>query len=210
VIPAGELYATMRPRPWDEGIRWQTEGDAAVTSPPWQAVSVKFVTEKILRALTGGYEDDLIAGYIETATDVCEAYTDQSVRPQRRRQVMSGFPAGRVELQRGPVRAMVAVTYYDPANVEQLLPESAYVLIGGKRPTLEPAVGTTWPATATRGDAVAIKFDAGYEVPEDVPAMIRTGIGAFVGELYKNPDLSNADAQVANTLNLDYFWKRHW
>lgn len=196
---------------WDRGITWRNEL-VEVSPSNFLALDVSFVSDKVVRAVTDGHEDDLIASYIRTATEMCEAYTFKSVRPQRRQQIMSGFPAGPVEIQYGPVREIVSVEYYDGDNALQAYGGSppSYVLVPGTRPTLELGVGESWPSTATRAGAVVITYDAGYERAQDIPHLIRTGIGIVVAELYKNPDLSNADSQAANLLNLDFFWKRRW
>jgi hypothetical protein len=231
------MIAAATPYTWDKGLRWRTEFVSLIDiQQPFYAVTVDFVTEKVLRALTDGHEDDLVQNYIEAATEMCEAYTDKSVRPQQRRQIMSGFPAGRViQLQRGPVHSIRSVDYYDAANQPQNFggilvpipvgaplpappppippeppPVPPYVFVPGSRPTLQLQVGASWPATAVREDAVVITYWAGYENAADIPMLIRTGIAHVVGELYKNPDLSNADDQVPNLLNLDYYWQRRW
>ena len=39
---------------------------------------------------------------------------------------------------------------------------------------------------------------------------ISQGIALVVGELYKNPDLSNSDGQSANILDIKRFFVRRW
>lgn len=200
-------------RPWDDGI---THRKTIVSvDETFLAVPVVFVAEKIIRVKNEGYEDDLIESYIRAATELAEHETQTVIRPTRIAEVASGTPWGGYVLSGRPVRAVVSLGYYDSDQALQTLSGSPepWVLVpsGPDSPAvLHPEVSGTWPSVATRQDAFTVTYDAGYATPEEIPAMLKTGIGLVAAELYKNPDLSNDLGMAANVLNLSRFFVRRW
>lgn len=198
---------------WDHGVRWKTE--LVSTTAGFLALDVDFVIQKVLRAVTDVNETELIEGYIRAATQICKRCTDESVNPERLNLILDRFPARQIELQSPPVRSIVSIEYYDSENVLQAYggsPPSWIFVTGGRhgKPTVQPGVGQTWPATAVRPDAVTVTYDVGYVKRDQIPPLYSTGIALVVGELYKNPDLSNADGQTENLLGLSHFFPRRW
>ena len=69
----------------------------------------------------------------------------------------------------------------------------------------------TWRAyPADLLSRLTVTFYVGYEYAEDVPADLKQAIVVTVGELYKSPDLSNADGLEPNVLSVAHFWPRRW
>lgn len=199
--------------PWDAGIVVHTE--VVSVDQDFLAMPIEYVAERVLRVKNGGCEDDLIANYIRTATEIGEDHGHIIIRPTRLRQLMSALPSGYFELRRTPVRSVFDFEYYDGDNALQPYGGSppTWILTAGsleQKARLMYGPGESWPVTADRADAVAVTYDAGYETPGDIPHKFRTGIAAIVGELYKNPDLSNDQGQVANLINLSHFFPRHY
>ena len=192
--------------PWHHGLTLQHE--LVSVTENFLALSVSYVTEKVLRAFTDGHEDDLVANLIRAATEIAEDHMHRAVRPSVRRLYLSGFPTSYLELT-PPVLGVDTVQYYDGDNTIQNYGGSppSWTLVGFR---LEPGVGEVWPATADRAGAVVVTYQAGYASREDIPWKIRHGIAVLVGELYKNPDLSNDAGQVPNLVNLDHFFPRHY
>lgn len=200
-------------QPWHTGLVVRTE--VVSVDDTFLALDVGFVVDRVLRALTGNIEDTLVEGYIRAATELAEDHTHLIIRPTRFKQIMSGVPAGYIEIARKPVRSIYAFEYYGADN--------SLAAYGGSPPTwifnpgsaeqaarLEYGIGEAWPTPIERSDAVAITYDAGYAAAADIPWKFRIGIGALVGELYKNPDLSNDQGQAANLINMDHFFPRHY
>lgn len=193
--------------PWHAGLTLQTELLSVTAN--FLAVDVRYVADRVIRAFTDGEEDDHIANLIRTATEIAEDHSHRAIRPSVRRLLMTGFPSSYVELPYPPVIEVQSVEYYDGDNQLQDYGGSppSWILSGFR---LEPGVGLSWPSTTARAGAVVITYRAGYETKSQVPWKVKQGIAVLAGELYKNPDLSNADGQVANLINLDHFFPRHY
>jgi hypothetical protein len=200
-------------RPWDYGLVVRT--DVVSVDEDFLVLDPTFVAERVIRALTKGLEDELIAGYIRAATEIAEDHAHIEIVPKRLKQSMSGLPSGRIELRRSPVRSIYAFEYYDGDSALQAYGGSppTYIFNAGsaqQKATLETGIGEMWPTTVERSDAVVITYDVGYLTAASVPQKFKTGIAALAGELYKNPDLSNDQGQAANLINLDNFFPRHY
>lgn len=200
--------------PWDQGITWRTEIVSAVSG--FLSLDVDFVTNKVLRARSNDTEEDLITSYIQAAEELYEHETGYSLAPKRLAMHLSGAPSGGwIELQSPPVRGVVSISYYDGDGVSQEYDGSPHewsLVTGGRYsvPMVQLGVSQQWPTLQDRRDALTVTYDVGYLTPAEVPAMVKTGLALVVGELYKNPDLSNADGQVANLLKLERFWKKRY
>jgi hypothetical protein len=214
---SGGIPLTWPPQPtdgaslWSAGLNVRTE--LVSVDAAFLALDPTFVTERVLRAFTGCVEEELVAGYIRAATEIAEYKMQVSIRPQRLALVTNGVPAlGVYELPGGPVRDVISYDYYDAANALQTLGGSPapWLFVQGQPGTLQALHGASWPTVVGRPDAVRIVYDTGYAASADIPWKLRIGLGALVGELYKNPDLSNDQGQIANLINLDHFFPRQW
>lgn len=196
---------------WSAGLNVRTE--LVSVDEAFLALDVGFVVDRVLRAFTGNVEDTLVEGYIRAATEIAEHKMQVSIRPQRLALVTDGVPAlGIYELPGGPVREVISYDYYDGANALQTLAGSPapWLFVQGQPATLQALYGASWATVVRRPDAVRITYDTGYATAAAIPWKYRIGIGALVGELYKNPDLSNDQGQIANLINLDHFFPRQW
>lgn len=212
----------MSLKPWDTGIEWRT--DLVSSNDNFLAWDIEFIAQKVLRAPAEGHEDDLIRGYIQTATRFVAHECSENIWPEAHRMLLSGFPVASyasaglsspyIQFPVAPVREISSVVYIDGEGEQSLTsspPDWIFLPAGlRQRARLYPAAGASWPATSTRPDAVTITYEVGYERGEDIPHLLRQAIALVAGELYKNPDLSNADGQVANTLALSRFLPRRW
>ena len=205
-------WPTTTVRAWSDGISYRTT--VVSVDETFLALPVVYVAEKIIRAKTDGYDDDLIETYIRAATELAEHETQTTIRPTRLSLITSGMPSSHFELGR-PLREMVSVDYYDGDDAVQTLSGSPapWVLVpsGVDSPALlYPAAGASWPSVYDRPDAVTVTYDAGYATAQSIPQMLRIGIGMVAAELYKNPDLSNDMGMVSNILNRSAFFVRKW
>jgi uncharacterized phiE125 gp8 family phage protein len=105
------------------------------------------------------------------------------------KQVEKDFPAGRLAIKLSPVQSVTSLKYLDTAEVEQTLVEGTdFLVIPGPHNTsyLVPVVGTVWPLTAPRDDAVRLTFVAGYGGPNDVPVVIKQALKLLIGHWFDN------------------------
>lgn len=186
--------------------------ERTITDRTFRAIDVPFVTQLVLRAFTGNAEYQLIDTYIAAAQDLYEAETNESLWPQTIVRTASAFPCGAFELPHSPVVSVSSVAYYDSSNAAQAYggsPPSWVFISGGEtgRSVVQVGASELWPSTYDRLDAVSVTYTAGYSDPEDVPARIKVGLAVAVGELYKNPDLSNDMGQQENTFKLRHFFR---
>jgi len=222
---------TARRLPWDTGVEWRT--DLVASDGNFLALDIEFVAQKVLRAPTEGHEDDLIRGYIQAATRFVAHECSEAIWPETHRMLLSAFPSSSscgvsapygsasynsspyIEFPVAPVREISSVAYFDGDDEQSLTsspPDWIFLPAGlRQRARLYPSAGASWPtSTPVRPDAVTITYTVGYERGEQIPQLLRQAIALVAAELYKNPDLSNADGQVANTLALTRFLPRRW
>lgn len=115
-----------------------------------------------------------------------EHYTQTSIGAQVLELALDRFPAGGIELPRGPVVSITSVKYTDEAGAEITIDPSAYSL-DDYAPTawLMPAYGTTWPATLPVANAVRVRYAAGRDAT--APA-VKSALLLMTGHLFNNPD----------------------
>ncbi len=140
-------------------------------------------------------DDTLIDLYIRAATEVAEQRTGRSIMPQTWLLTLDAFPSGAIQLPRIPVASVVSVKYTDTAGAEVTLNASNYLLTNADdfaAATLEPAYGTSWPATRSQSGAVRIEYTAGYATLASVPYAIRSWVLLQVGAMYENRELEGS------------------
>jgi uncharacterized phiE125 gp8 family phage protein len=82
-----------------------------------------------------------------------------------------------IDLPRVPVEEVVSVKYRDGANVEQTLATSEYQVLKDEwSARIALASGKSWPSTYERGDAVTVRFTAGYGAAGKVPFQVQAAI----------------------------------
>lgn len=96
---------------------------------------------------------------------------------------LNAFPCA-ITLPLGPVAddATVSVRYVNTDGVETTLDPAAYRLSGG---VIDPAFGTSFPASRCIRNAVTVDFEAG-KAPDDVPETIKQVILETAAEWYAN------------------------
>lgn len=155
-------------------------------------------------------EATLIAGWLSTAREHAEEFTERTIAPATLEIALGdGFPAacyGRtrrghgydyytyeIALPNGPVQSIISVKYTDTDGAEQTVDPSGYVLQRYKDSDyLGLPFGATWPATLRAPDAVRVRYVAGYSLPGDspqvvqLPAAIRSALLLMVDHYYRN------------------------
>lgn len=156
-------------------------------TPP-AALPVDLTEVKMHLRVTHNEEDSLIVSYMAAATarlDGAEGYLGRCLLPQTWEYTQAHF-SGPIRLPLPPCQSIDAITYTDTTGTAVVLDPAAYEVAGlstGESAIIYPLNG--WPATASRPDAVKIRFTAGSDT---VPEPIRTAILARVLHLYDNRD----------------------
>lgn len=199
-------------RPWDYGIEWRSN---LVTPGVGPIVTLAQLRDNVLRAVTGGVENDHILSLLNAATDMAEEATQRALLPQTWEMVLSGFPTGPIILPRPPLISITSFAYLDADGSEQTLAASPaeYRLIPSgryKKAELTPLYGENWPSTSGQTGPVTITYRAGFEDFAVQPApMIIRGIELAVSEMYDVRKLSvhGTNTSVPAQLQLEQFWR---
>ena len=150
-------------------------------------------------------DDDLLAAFVEAATDAARQFLRRSILTETLELRMDGFPGyqdeaelrlgpgvhtvsvpfltngygARVDLPFGPVASIVSITTYGRDNAASVFNAANYVADDSRVYLNE---GVTWPVDLRRVDAVAIRYVSGEDVP---PAAIKQAIKAHVVAMYE-------------------------
>lgn len=118
--------------------------------------------------------DAALTHLIATAREQAEAATGCALVTQTLDWHLDGFPAGALEVPKGPLQSVTEIAYVDPAGVTQVLPEAQYqVDAAHERGRILPAPGQSWPAVRDQVNAVKVRYVAGFGAPAAVPAAVK-------------------------------------
>jgi len=131
--------------------------------------------------------DSRITAYIAAATGMAEQATGRAIMAQVWELSLDVFPTEFV-LTRVPVASVTSLKYW------QTMGSGLYTLntsddFGPAR--VEPAYGTSWPASRRQTNAVALRFAAGYADAASVPEGIKSWIMLMVAAMVDNPALES-------------------
>lgn len=148
------------------------------TITPAGAEPVTLDELKLALRLDGNVLDTELAMLLQSAREVAEHQTGLFLMPQVVRTTLTDWPADLV-LDRGPVRSVAGVTYWDGATWATA--PTTYVLSQeGTQWRLDPA--TAWPSLGDmRGARVRLDLAVGYADAASVPAAVKRFIIAQVG-----------------------------
>lgn len=147
-------------------------------------------------------EDDLIEGFVESATGYVEQYLGRALMDQTWELVLDGFPNtttnpsgvavhGEIKIPKPPLIEVVSVKYFDVDGFEQTVASTEYFVDNTTRPYgwVVPQGGAlAWPSTLDAINAVTIRFRAGYldnssppaeNIPRDIKLAIQLAVGAY-------------------------------
>lgn len=128
--------------------------------------------------------DPEIQGWITQARVLAEAATGCALITQTLDYVLDAFPCGGIEVPKGPLQSVTAITYVDENGVTQTLDEAAYQVVDeDERGRIVPAYGQTWPTTRAQPAVVNVRYVAGFgaaaDVPDTIKGWMKVQIGAF-------------------------------
>ena len=130
-------------------------------------------------------EDTLLAALIRTAREHLEAETGLCLIVRPLRLYLDDWPEGKViQIARGPVQTVEAITVYDEAGAPVDVGAAGYVLDGAARPAR--LILPEWPATARAMNGIEIDFSAGFgESGADVPDSLKRALLLHVAAMYE-------------------------
>jgi len=125
-------------------------------------------------SIDGTAWDSLLPIYIDAAVAAAEDYLGRALRPQQWQLTLDTFPAGAIELPRGPVTAIDSVDYLDAERVEQVLDDAFWIadLISDPQQIVRDPE-QQWPETARVPNAVSVTFTTGFAQP---PAVVKLAV----------------------------------
>lgn len=164
-------------------------GLTLVTPPVTEPVSLEDAKAH-LRVLHDD-EDALIEGLIVAATRHVEKTLGLSLMERTYRLTLDAF-SDAIELPRGPVASVSAVTYSDEDGITQTLDDDWYsVDLSSVRQWLVRNSGYSWPALLDGVNAVSVEYVTGFDTLPDSYADIRHAILLLIGHWYTNREAVN-------------------
>ncbi len=155
-----------------------------VTPPTRYAANIVEVKEH-LRVLHD-VEDNLLTGYIATATNYFGWLTGLTPYETEWEIALDRFPSKIIELPAGnPLISVTSVKYKDSTGTETTLAGTEYA-VDTHNGRITPAYGKDWPSfTPYPLSAVKIRYKAGLVVTEALPPGIRECVCEMVGGLHE-------------------------
>lgn len=169
-------------------------GLSLVTAPASEPVSV--AEAKSHMGVTISADDTKIGLFITAARQYAEGQTRRAFIEQTWDYTLSKFPVGEIELPLKPVTSVSYVQYVDSTGATQSFAETSTspetpkwtLTTDGPRALVFPNYSLSWPDTRTHGNAVTVRFVAGYAtVPED----IKQALFLIVAHWYENREDSS-------------------
>lgn len=153
-------------------------------------------------------ENDLIELFLKAATQNAEKFLGRALIDQTWDLFLDAFPADGIAIPLPPTIDVIGVFYRDTAGVEQEFSATSYdVNDTGEDTVVALVTSGSWPATNTAGNAVRVRFRAGYidnsfsppvgEVSFDIKAAILLTLGS----LY-----ANRERVVVGTISSELPW----
>ncbi|MDB5847337.1 MAG: hypothetical protein JWP29_1089 [Rhodoferax sp.] len=140
--------------------------------------------------------DALIKARAGAACDFAQHYADRAIGLQMVEAAFPCFPLLALGLPLSPVKVVSSVKYTDDGGTVQTCASGSYdVNDYGRKHSLVPAYGTTWPTARDAWDAVKVRYTCGYEAA-DLPDAVRSALLLILGHLHRNN-------QAVSALRLD-------
>jgi len=136
-------------------------------------------------------DDQLLQGLIDGAVSHFDGYAGilgRALVTQTWRQDFAAF-SHCMRLPLGPLSGVPVITYFDADGISRTVPDTIYSAHTDARgPFIALRSGQSWPATASRLDAVSVEFACG-EAADKVPPAIKVALMLLVAHWYRNPEV---------------------
>ena len=138
-------------------------------------------------------DDILIGDYISAARQYAEGVTRRAFVAQTWDYTLPAFPIGDISLPIKPVSSITSVTYVNGSGASTAFTD--FTLISdGPRARVVPDYNVSWPTTRVHGNAVTVRFVAGYDPTTDspvdytgnVPSDLKSCLKLILSDLYEN------------------------
>lgn len=131
--------------------------------------------------------DTYIAALVSAATELLDGphgMIGKAIGEQTWTFSIRAAPSGEIDIPVFPVKALEAVTYYDAANVSQVINVNQFRLVANEDYAfLEPVAGFVWPAVYDRADAITFTVQLGMA---EVPAGVKQAAMLMVAHWFEN------------------------
>jgi uncharacterized phiE125 gp8 family phage protein len=179
-----------------------------VTAPAEQPITLAQAKMQC-RATEFTDDDTLIELFIDAAVDFVDGpsgFLGRALIDQTWDYYLDAFPtdSGPIEIPLPPLIEVIGLFYQDGDGVEQEWTSTNYrVDASGEPGKISLGSGVSWPTPITEGDAVRIRFRAGYlnqidsPAVESVPGAIKAALLVHVADLYANRESAIVGQTVA-------------
>lgn len=155
--------------------------------------------------VTDTSEDGYLSAIITAAREYCEAFQNRAYITQTWQMSFDYWPSRVIELPRGNLQTIDAVTYRNSAGIETTLTETEQYVVStrGVSGRLSPPYAQHWPSFVPFPlDAVVIAFTCGHgDTVESVPQKAKQAIKLLVSHWYENrtplSDTGKAPGEIA-------------
>lgn len=166
------------------------------------------------------HEDDALLEdiLIPAAREWCEEYTGLAFATKTLQIKIDAFPEdGDIRLPIGPALSIESVVYVDDEEAEITLAPTDYTLDAASVPQwLIQANDVTWPVAKEVANAVTIRYQAGYSLPNESPVVkplpktFRVAMLMLIVHLYENrgAGVEKALSEVPFGVKSMLDWKR--
>lgn len=139
--------------------------------------------------IDGDDENDLLAGYITAARNMCELEGRRAFVTQTQQIQLEGWPCGdRIVLPRPPLQSVTSIVYIDSDGNSATMSTADYAVDTHAEPgQLILAYSASWPSATLRpGPAITVTYIAGYGEASAVPQIYKQAIQLLAGHYYEN------------------------
>lgn len=166
--------------------------DPQRTTPP-STEPITLARAKLHLRVDHSDEDDLITELITAARMDCEDRIQRTLVTTGWTWPLDAFPpcGGVLTVPMPPLVSLTSVQYVDADGAAQPLAlEDLHIDVLGQPGRIAPASGS-WPATASRINAVTVVYTAGYGEASAVPAPLKSWMLLAIGDMYANRERSS-------------------
>lgn len=169
-------------------------GLSLITAPAVDAIELDDVLNHL--RVTQDQDKAQVQKLISSATTYQEDIERRAFITQTWDYFLDDFPGafGHLEIPNPPLQSVTSITYIDQNEDSQTLAASKYIVDAVAEPgRIMPAIGESWPSTASKFNVVTIRFVAGYgNNPASVPDKTKHALRLLVGHWFENREATGA------------------